>query len=188
MSDLDNRRSNIHAEKPDCNNANRLKELLLSFDCVQHIGEPTHVAGGMLDFLITRTDQKVKDVAVDPPGIISDHGLITWKIPFKSQCPYIKQWSTRNWHTLDRTLFRRAIRDSALSTTPHSAKTDELFEVYETVLTTLADRYAPARTITIRRRHLAPWMDEVCKTERRKSRWWNDVTKSQWLLATPSPG
>jgi len=154
---------NIHVEKPDCNNANRLKELLLSFDCVQHIGEPTYVAGGTLYLLITRTDKKIEDVAVDPPVIISDHGLITWKIPFKSQCSFIKQRSTCNWHKLDHTLFRQAIRDSALSTTPPSATTDELFEVYETVLTTLADRYAPVRTITIRRRNLAPWMDDVCK-------------------------
>ena len=102
-------------ERSDCISAKKLVDLLLSFDCVQHDREPTPVSGGTLDLVITRIDQTVDDVIVDPPHIISDHGLVTWNIPFKNQSSILEQRTTRNWRKLDHTIFRQAFLESALN-------------------------------------------------------------------------
>ena len=42
---------NIHVDQTDDVHAVRLVQLLKSFDCVQHVAEPTHVAGHTLDLV-----------------------------------------------------------------------------------------------------------------------------------------
>jgi len=46
---------NVHVDQPEDVNAVRLEQLLQSFDCRQHVTEPTHVNGHTLDLVITRT-------------------------------------------------------------------------------------------------------------------------------------
>ena len=46
----------IHVDNTDDINSVRLCELLQSFDCVQHVVEPTHNAGHTLDLVITRSE------------------------------------------------------------------------------------------------------------------------------------
>jgi len=80
---------NIHVERTDCTSAIKLADLvcLLSFDCVQWVQEPTHTAGGTLDLVLTRADQLLHDVTVDPLNIISDHGLVARNIAFGKHSP-----------------------------------------------------------------------------------------------------
>ena len=54
---------------------------------------------------------------------------------------------------------------------PKTATTDQSFDIYETVMKTLADKYAPSRTVTVRRRCRRTWMDDECRIERWKGRW-----------------
>ena len=44
---------NVHVDVNDDANAGRLKSLLGSFDCVQHVDQPTHKDGYILDLIIT---------------------------------------------------------------------------------------------------------------------------------------
>ena len=69
---------NIHIERKDDTDALRLLDLLSSFDCIQHVQEPTHTRGGTLDHVFTRRDEAIFDVNVDPAGVISDHSFIIW--------------------------------------------------------------------------------------------------------------
>ena len=130
---------NIHVEKTDDVAAVKLATLLASFDCVQHVSQPTHAAGGILDLVITRSDQKLCGIDVDPHGIISDHGLVTFNLALDVQCPINEQRTVRNWKKVDRTLFRQAINESLLTQMPDDASSDELFTAYHTVLTSLVD-------------------------------------------------
>jgi len=64
---------NIHVDQTDDVYAVRFRQLLQSFGLVQHVNEPTHSAGHMLDLIITRTDTEVTDLHVG--DMISDHDL-----------------------------------------------------------------------------------------------------------------
>ena len=68
---------NIHVENQSDVNASCLLELLSSMDLQQHVLSPTHQAGGMLDLVITFNDLGVEELTVEPPGIVSDHSLIS---------------------------------------------------------------------------------------------------------------
>jgi len=63
---------NIHTERPNESNTLTLFDILNSFDCVQHVPSvPTHKDGGTLDLIITKSEQQIEQLKVDPPGIIS---------------------------------------------------------------------------------------------------------------------
>jgi len=105
---------NIHFEKLLDVHAIKLRDILDSFDCHQHITEETHIAGGTLDLVITRSDQAILNITVDPPNIISDHSLIRWSLPFDRLCPLSVHKSSRNWKNVDRNQFRATLHQSPL--------------------------------------------------------------------------
>ena len=56
----------------------RLSQLLQSFDCQQHVHQPTHTAGHAVDLVITRNDTSVSHLRVG--DFISDHALVSFKL------------------------------------------------------------------------------------------------------------
>ena len=52
----------------------------------------------------------------------------------------------------------------------HATPVDELFAVYDSVLTDIADRLSPLHSIRRRSGHLAPWFDDRCRQARRQCR------------------
>jgi len=64
---------NILTERAGDADAARLHDILQSFDCVQQVPlTPTHRNGGTLDLIVTKSEQVLADMTVDPPDIISD--------------------------------------------------------------------------------------------------------------------
>ena len=58
--------------------------------------------------------------------------------------------TVRGWQSVDRSAFLQAVSDSSLSEVPPSAAdatADELFSEYDRVFRSLADAFAPARTV-----------------------------------------
>ena len=50
--------------------ATRLQDILASFDCTQHVPlTPTHRGGGTLDLVVTKSEQTLTEMKVDPPDI-----------------------------------------------------------------------------------------------------------------------
>ena len=104
---------------------------------------PTHRGGGTLDLVITKSEQTLTEMKVDPPDVISDLSLISWCCPL----------------------------DLQLCSAVHGVSTaEDYFELYQNVLTRLADRFAPIKRVTLHRQRLAVWMDDECRQLRRKSR------------------
>ena len=61
----------IHAEMAEDADAVRLRDLLQSFDCVQQVPlTSTHRLGGTLDLVVTKSEQVLTELTVDPPCII----------------------------------------------------------------------------------------------------------------------
>jgi hypothetical protein len=75
----------------------RLAEILDSFDLLQSVSQPTHREHNTLDLVITRPDNQPTSCTVDPPGIISDHGLVVCN--FSSIPVAVRQIhsTTRQW-------------------------------------------------------------------------------------------
>jgi hypothetical protein len=82
---------NIHMDDPDDSVANRFHELLESFDCIKHIAQPIHTAGHILDFVSAHTNVG---------EMVSDHGLITFKLDFKRMTFDSESVSFRQWKML----------------------------------------------------------------------------------------
>ena len=163
---------NIRVEKAENADASRLRELIDSFGCTQHVpAVPTHQAGGTLDLVITKSDQVIDELSVEPPNIISDHSLISWCISLDRLPPITMNREVRDWNKLDIESFREALLQSELcDVTSRPASANELFHTYHEVLQRLSDQFVPVRKVTIRRQHLAVWMDADCRQLRRKSR------------------
>ena len=87
---------NIHVEQSGDDATKHLLNILGSFDCIQHVhGEPTHQAGGTLDLVITKSEDKINDLVINPSNIISDHSLISWNLPIHRQPPITYQRESR---------------------------------------------------------------------------------------------
>jgi len=72
---------NVHVDQWDNVHAVRLAHLLQSFGCVQHVAEPTHNAGHILDLVITTAATPVSDLRVGV--MVSDHVLIRFTLHVK---------------------------------------------------------------------------------------------------------
>jgi len=108
---------------------------------------------------------------VDPPGVLSDHSLVRWSILLLHQPPITAVRQVRCWRKLDKEKFRSALLQTSLcdkTCQPESA--DDLFALYDDVLRTLSDTYAPVLRVTTRRQRIAAWMDSECRQLRRNSR------------------
>jgi len=162
---------NIHVEESTDPDAVRLSELFSSFDMTQHIDGPTHRHGGTLDLVATFSHYNVSDVCIDPAGIVSDHGMITCRLPSRPRSTNVTtQRVVRSWRNVDRQVFCQAIADSPLGCPSPLATAAEMFSTYESVLREIADRLAPSHTVRSRVRPLSPWFDSECRAIRRDCR------------------
>ena len=160
----------IHVENPSDPDSKQLGEVLSSFLCTQHVPPTaTHTRGGTLDLVITKSDQSVEELQVDPPGILSEHSLIS--MPIQRQPPIIHQREVRSCSKVDRDEFRTALLSSDLCSIDQRPSTAAgYFDLYHDVLQSLADHFAPVRKTTKRRQRLAPWMDDKCRLRRQSQR------------------
>jgi hypothetical protein len=159
---------------------------------IQHVDGPTYRLGGALDLVATFSNYRVTDICVDPAGIVSDHGLITCRLPSRARCscPTLQR-IVRNWRNVDREILRQAIVDSPLGRPSSTATAAELFETYEAVLRGIADRLAPTHVVSGRVRPLSPWFDAECRAirhecrrlERRYRRTKSDNDRCAWTKA-----
>ena len=163
---------NIHVEDPDDREAIRFADLLSSFGLDQHVKESTHRYGGTLDLVVTDSDVEVGFVTVDPPGIISDHGLVTSSLPIHRSTVQPSTRFVRSWRRVDRQSLYDAIKCSPLGNTDldPSLNASNLFELYDTTLLDIADQFAPLHSVVTRNRPLSPWFDAECRATRRYCR------------------
>jgi len=160
---------NIHVHDADDGDARRLSDLLATFDMVQHVNQPTHRYGGILDLLMTFSDFPLDEVSVDPADIYSDHALVTCRLPVTVGRATIAERLVRGWRRVDCEVLRHALEDSPLCrSAADNIDVDELFAQYNSVLRDIADRLAPTHAIRRPASRLAPWFDTSCRNARRQ--------------------
>jgi hypothetical protein len=151
--------------KPSEPAAAQLTALLASHGFTCRVEVPTHQLGGLLDVVATRDDLPVPTVLVDDIGL-SDHYLLHWSTPFVRPEPVYTTSVRRPWRRIGVDDLRDAIRASALGRPellPVDTDVDRLATLYDRELLAIADRLAPARTVTVRRRQSDSWFDEECR-------------------------
>ena len=154
---------NVHLEKADCTHTKRFNRLLKSFGLHQHVADPTHNQGGILDVFITRNDLPNPDLFVHAPSI-SDHSLIEGHLPIQPENVF-ETFTTRSWRKFDKTKFKQDLSTSNFFSQDSNWANftiDELFSNYNLILRTLLDKHLPVRKMTRRVEPLTPWFDADC--------------------------
>ena len=168
---------NIHYERASDNITDQFKSVLKQFDFIQHVTFPTHRLGGVIDLVITKSQETfyLDNSRILP---ISDHHLISGSAKLQNShnvnsLPGTKQYTARCWHNFDIELFRQSLLASHLCMDSEFVATlsvGELFDLYHTTITDLLDRHAPWTTNTSKRQNNAPWFDSDCRQSKRRVR------------------
>ena len=163
---------NIHVDNTDDINSVRLCELLQSFDCVQHVAEPTHNAGHTLDLVITRSDTSISALRVG--DMVSDHALVCFTLHVETEKSDTHHWIMRRaWRRLSSDAFASDLAASALCcdlTALEDKSVDDLAQLYSSELTRLLDRHCPVVKVRHKLKQTTPWFDADCRAARRRAR------------------
>jgi hypothetical protein len=156
---------NIHVNNASDAAAHRLLDLLDAFGLRQHISGSTHAGGHTLDLLITEASCIPTDVIVDPPGMFSDHSLITSRFELAKPAPTVQQHQIlRRPRLTDYTAFLDSVRRSVLCLAHVNGRSAaDLCELYHNVMRTIYDTLAPPALTTVTRRSTSPWFDGECR-------------------------
>jgi len=149
----------------------RLAELLLSFDCIQHVNEPTHTAGHILDLVITTAATRIQDLRVG--DMLSDHALVCFTLQLNKPAPAAEYVTRRAWRRLSHDAFASDLEASQLCCDLETCKNmsvDDLVQLYNRVLEEVLDKHCPCVTVRRRNRHATPWFDADCRSARRHAR------------------
>ena len=170
---------NVRLDRPNDPPCNQFISLLSAFGLHQHVDQPTHDRGGILDVIITRKELQPTNVSVVDVGI-SDHCLVRWKtcIPVTNTSTFITR-KARLWKSFDAVKFRADLLTSTLcypdvnreSSVISAQQQDFQVNQYNNILTEILDRNAPVVTVTTRSRpRTDPWFDEECRSAKRQAR------------------
>ena len=156
--------ANVHFEKPTLPPACRLIDDLAMHGLVNCVTTATHDRDGALDIVVSRVDLPLPLVTVLDVGL-SDHGMLRWSAPFTRPQPVYTKVTSRPWSQLNVDRFRAEISASALCSPDcwTDLSVDSMAQLYDDVLFGIADRLAPSRLSTYRRRPSDPWFDADCR-------------------------
>lgn len=161
---------NIHVDDANDIQASKLTDILSCHSLRQHVTSPTHVCGHTLDLLITRDDQNIAVLPVDPP-LLSDHSFVvadcSCSLPPSTAPTTLRQ--VRNWRALDVEAFEADLQQSELSQTP-PLDPETAFSCYHQTLRQILDKHAPLVTKRVSVRHSVAWYDSECRAMKRATR------------------
>jgi len=128
---------------------NKLQNIIDEFSLIQHITNPTHVSGNILDLVITHNSFKVIPDNPPQPTSFSDHYLITSLISLAIPKPISKIVSYRNIKAIDWAQFNTDLSTSSILD-HHNKSTDQYADHINNTIIQLLDKHAPIRTKTAR--------------------------------------
>ncbi len=101
---------NFHMNKPDNNKAQKFKEILDTFELIQHINESTHNKGNTLDLIISNKDSSIISHQVDL--MISDHCNILFDVDMSKPPRMKKNITYRKTKSININNFKTDVRNS----------------------------------------------------------------------------
>jgi len=150
---------NFHMDNKTDRDTIKFIDTLDSLNLSQHVIEPTHEKGHILDIVLTRSDDcPFHNLTVSPPSL-SDHSPITITVPIHKPSAQKVQVTCRKINHIDQQAFESDLAQCELITNPPDNITD-LMNMYNTTLIQILDNHAPLKTKTITRRQHAEWFTE----------------------------
>jgi len=156
-----------------------LAELCDGYSLVQHIKDPTHQSGNILDHILSPGGLvSINDVTIRDVGL-SDHSLITCKLVMNIKRQPIIRASFRNWKKLDLDMFKQRLQSSPALVSPANTA-DEFASQLETSITDILDELAPTCSSTKRQgKAESKWLSkeamEAKQARRRLERKWKST-------------
>ena len=164
---------NVHWDKPSDSHVNRFMELIDSVNIIQHVQEPTHIDGHIIDLIFTRADNH-GITSTRTSSLFSDHFWINCVVDLVKPTVPEKSITYRKYKSIDKAAFRDDIVKSELVTIPAivAAATDatELFDKYNAVVSAIVDKHAPLQSGRVVVRPLVPWFSDALADAKRERR------------------
>ena len=165
---------NIHVEDlndPDTINFNHL---ISNYGLIQHISISTHIGGGILDLVLTRSNAcdmlNIKDINVVKTVTTSDHYFVNFSIAFPHHKGSHKEDMVgRKISDIDMNLFKEDLLLSDINDPINFTDCNSATELYNKELRRILDKHAPLICFSINPDQ-SKWVDTKCQTARRKRR------------------
>ena len=159
---------NIHWDDKKCSETKKFTSLLKAHNLEQHVSEPTHKLGHLIDFVITRsTDDIIESCEV--ADLLSDHHVIHAMLKCTKPHPPQKVITFRQIGDIAIDEFKEDILQSDIYKNKASDVAD-LVTQYDTVLRNLLDKHAPEVTKKVADKEKRPWINEKIKNAKRRRR------------------
>lgn len=160
---------NVHFDVPA--KSGGLRELLATYDLVQHVEEPTHVRGHVLDLVISRAvDHTISTVQVKSMAI-SDHHSIDCLLTFGKPPTVSTEVSVRGLCKINMDEFRKDLTHCCQGI--HVGEVDDasrLTQQYDLGLRDILDKHAPLRRRRQKGSKPCPWYTDEVRMAREKKR------------------
>ena len=160
---------NFHMDNIRNKDSAKLLDVLHSMNLQQHVQQPTHIKGHLLDLIITRSNEDIVDTIHYHPMLISDHAPLTFHILAAKPPAVRKAISFRKIRDINLKEFEKDILESDLVTCP-SDDINELVKQYNRTLTSLMEKHAPIIRKDILVRQNTKWFTEEIKMAKQKRR------------------
>ena len=154
---------NMNIEDPTDNNSKTFVDKMEALGLKQHVVEPTHQKGNILDLIFTEVTSQIKVRELEMPDFISDHQLISATINVKRDVLKILKKKIRNLKEVNPAMLMENFHP------PHfnwNTNTNEAYNHLNLQLQEMLDKYAPEKIVN--------------KSKKPKNLWFNTTLQVQW--------
>lgn len=139
----------------------QLLDIFAMNDCRQHVSEPTHRYGGLLDLLITSIGSSIiRSIPTVNDLGVSDHFVVYSRLNMSWSRPSTVKFWRRNFKSLNISLFRSKLLASSIFMCPKTNTNDFTVQLRDDVMAIL-DELAPSKLVTKRQgSHSDSWLSK----------------------------
>ena len=132
--------------------------LLASFNAEQHVKEPIHKFGHILDYVISRPDDDLLDDC-DVDSLLSDHHDVHFTLKYQKPHPIRKIITFLQTKSMAIDGFKKDILESDLYKAP-ALDLDAKVQQYDEILKTLLDKHPPEMSKKVAEKESQPWVND----------------------------
>ena len=172
---------NMHIDDSSSNGTIIFNDTMAALGLDQHVKEPTHRLGNILDLVYTELSSELQPVICSVGKYVSDHRMVICELKLQNQKLEKKTLCIRKIS---------AVSDDELLSTfdadiGHCNNLELIVPEFEAALKKLLDQIAPEKEITIKERHGQPWNNDYIKQQKtivknQEQKWIKYRLESNW--------
>ena len=174
---------NLHINNKNYENAANFMESMVALGLVQHVTEPTHKCGNILDLIFMENFSKIDIHSCTVGNLLLDHHIINCKTSFKSQEKSHKHINYHDLASIELELMAKDIKPDILN----GDTLDTQVEKLENTLRGALDKHAPLQTKLVMNRQKVAWFTEevreMKKRMRHREKLWRKYSRDELWMA-----